>query len=82
MDHQPIHGSLPHSPTPALPSPRATILGTGLGGNYALAIDISGNIWVANTSGSCSIVEFIGIAAPVVTPIVTAVKNNTLGTRP
>lgn len=64
-------------------SPTTTILGSSTyGGSYALAIDSSGNIWVTNQAGSCSIVEFIGIAAPVVTPIAAAVKNNTLGTRP
>ena len=64
-------------------SPTTTILGAApLGSSYALAIDSSGNIWVTNAGGTSSIVEFIGIAAPVVTPIAVAVKNNTLGTRP
>jgi hypothetical protein len=67
-------------------SPSTSILGTGLsGGNYALAIDSSGNIWVASPANS-SVVEFVGIAAPVITPTVAAlseqVGNSKLDTRP
>ncbi len=35
---------------------------------YALAIDSSGNIWVSN-SGKNTLTEFIGVAAPVKTPL-------------
>jgi sugar lactone lactonase YvrE len=47
----------------------------------AVAVDGSGNVWAANYLGS-SITEFVGLAAPVVTPIAAGVANNTLGTRP
>jgi hypothetical protein len=65
-------------------SPSTSILGSApLGGSYALAIDPSGNIWVANSaSGTAPMTEFIGLAAPVVTPTVSAVINSKLGTRP
>jgi streptogramin lyase len=46
-----------------------------------IAIDSSGNIWTANAENSV-LVEFVGTATPVVTPLVVGVKNNTLGTRP
>jgi hypothetical protein len=36
---------------------------------YSLAIDPSGNIWVANT-GSASLVMFFGMAAPTKTPLI------------
>ena len=35
---------------------------------YALALDASGNIWVSN-QGSSTITKFIGLAAPVKTPL-------------
>jgi DNA-binding beta-propeller fold protein YncE len=47
----------------------------------ALAIDTAGNLWVAN-SGNSSVTEFIGAADPVVTPLATASKNVTQGTKP
>jgi sugar lactone lactonase YvrE len=51
-----------------------------------IAIDGSGNVWIAGTNQGTTlpvyVAEVIGIAAPVVTPRVTAVINNTLGTRP
>ena len=46
-----------------------------------LVIDGSGNIWVGNNLGS-TLTEFVGGAAPVVTPIAAGVANNMLGTRP
>jgi hypothetical protein len=45
----------------------------------AIAVDGSGNVWLSTNSG---VIEIIGAATPVVTPIATGVKNNTLGTRP
>ena len=49
-----------------------------------LAIDPSGNIWVTNYvgNGSGSVVEIIGTAGPVVTPLSLAAGNNVLGTKP
>lgn len=49
------------------------------GGGFSGAIDGSGNLWEGNNS---IIVESIGIAAPVVTPIAKAVATNSLGIRP
>ena len=46
-----------------------------------LAIDPSGNIWVTNYGGS-KLVEIIGAAAPVVTPLSTAAHAAELGTAP
>jgi streptogramin lyase len=56
----------------------------GLSGPQQLAIDPSGNVWVPNynNSSGSSLTEFVGAAAPVVTPLVTAVTNSQLGTRP
>jgi hypothetical protein len=47
----------------------------------SIAVDGSGNVWAANYLGK-SVTEFVGLAAPVVTPIAAGVANNTLGTRP
>jgi hypothetical protein len=46
-----------------------------------MAIDGSGDIWIPNVTAD-AISEFIGVAAPVVTPLAAGVKNNTLGARP
>jgi streptogramin lyase len=52
-----------------------------------IAIDGSGNVWIAGTNNGNStlplyVAEVVGVAAPVVTPHITAVQNNTLGVRP
>jgi len=52
--------------------------GVPYGGIYG-AIDASGNLW---ESGQLAIVETIGLAAPVMTPIAKAVATNSLGIRP
>jgi hypothetical protein len=44
------------------------------------AVDSSGNVWVAMSSSN--IVEMVGAATPVVTPLSLGVRNNTLGARP
>ena len=36
---------------------------------YAIAVDASGNLWVSNF-GSNTITEFVGLAAPVKTPLI------------
>ena len=64
-------------------SPATGFLGGGMSGPFGVAVDGSGNVWVSNNgSSSNSITEIVGAAAPVVTPLSVAVKNNTLGTRP
>jgi hypothetical protein len=67
---------------------------TGFGGGTgslisdprSVAIDSSGNVWVANnvtgTSASTTVVEIVGAAAPTVTPLALALKNNKVGQRP
>lgn len=45
------------------------------------AIDKSGNLWVTNNTGG-SLTKFLGIAAPVVTPLAQGIAANQLGTRP
>jgi uncharacterized repeat protein (TIGR01451 family) len=47
----------------------------------AVIIDNAGSVWVANSQNN-TVTKIIGAAAPVVTPTVTGVTNNTLGTRP
>jgi hypothetical protein len=51
------------------------------GSTYGIAVDGSGDIWTALPALG-SLEEIIGSAAPVVTPIAAAVKNNTIGSRP
>ena len=46
----------------------------GLSALAEIAIDGSGNVWVANKGGN-SLVEAVGLAAPVVTPIVANLKS-------
>jgi hypothetical protein len=50
--------------------------GGGLGGSVAAAVDLSGNVWVANEDGTVS--ELIGLGAPTASPIT---PSNT-GTEP
>ena len=44
-----------------------------------LAIDSSGDVWIA---ANTTVAEVIGVAAPVATPISATVKTNTIATRP
>jgi hypothetical protein len=59
-----------------------------MGGPNDVAIDSSGNVWAANAfvpvtyANATNVVEFVGAAAPVVTPISVAVKNSKIGARP
>jgi hypothetical protein len=62
--------------------------GGGLDEPYAIAIDSSGNVWVSNLVGK-SLTEIIGLATPVITPIVAGLPvvpttdgSSNLGTRP
>jgi hypothetical protein len=47
----------------------------------SIAIDGSGDVWAADPSTNY-LVELIGAATPVVTPLSVAAQTNTLGTRP
>jgi len=49
---------------------------------YGIAIDPSGNVWVANGNDSPLLTEFVGAAAPVVTPLAAGAEYQQLGTRP
>ncbi|MES2391542.1 MAG: hypothetical protein V4555_07865 [Acidobacteriota bacterium] len=75
-------------------SPNGTVLSptgfphSGLSTSSGISIDPSGNVWVSNnTSGTSanapnSIFELVGAAAPTVTPVALALKNNAVGQRP
>ncbi len=65
-----------NSGTPISPS-----TGYNVGPHFlnAIAVDGSGSVWVTTDT---AVEVFIGAATPVVTPIATGVKTNTLGTRP
>ena len=56
------------------------LLVTAAGYPVGTAIDGSGNVWAVMASNY--VVELVGAATPVVTPISLGVKNNSLGTRP
>jgi sugar lactone lactonase YvrE len=53
--------------------------GSSLSYSRYVAIDGSGNVWIPEAQ---SLVELVGAATPVVTPLAVGVKNNMLGTRP
>ncbi len=73
-----VVGEFSNLGTPISPG---TGYGGGLNGAAGIAVDGSGNVWIANESSS-TLVEIVGAAAPVVTPLATAAKNNQLGQRP
>jgi sugar lactone lactonase YvrE len=54
----------------------------GMVSSYGIAIDPSGNIWVANNTASGGVFEIVGAAAPTVTPIALALKNGAAGAKP
>src|ERR1700733_13208396 len=59
----------------------------GLSKSQGITIDPSGNVWVADyvAAGSTdadSVFEIVGSAAPTVTPIALALKNNAVGQKP
>ncbi len=56
-------------------------LDANLSGAGSVVIDASGNIWVAS-SATNTISQFIGVAAPVVTPMAAAVSGGLVGQRP
>ncbi len=78
------------SDTAAPISPASGYQSSSLSGSTEFAIDGSGNVWIpvygtTDSSGSptgLSITEFVGLAAPVVTPLAVAVASNKLGVLP
>ena len=49
-------------------------------GSSSVAVDSAGNIWIL--LGNNSVKEYVGLAAPVVTPLSVGVNENKLGTKP
>ena len=56
-------------------------VGGALDGAGGVAVDGSGDVWLANHFGN-SITEVIGAAVPVVTPLSVGIQTNDLGARP
>ena len=69
------------SPAGAALSPTTAYTKSLFTNSSGLAIDGSGNLWISDNAKN-TVVEVIGAAAPVVTPLATAVKNNTIASRP
>ncbi len=51
-------------------------------GPRGIALDGSGNVWVSGGEGTPVLVELVGLAAPVLTPLSAANSPNKLGTKP
>jgi DNA-binding beta-propeller fold protein YncE len=49
---------------------------------YGIAVDGSGNVWVASDDNVAPLTEFVGVATPVVTPLADGELFQELGTRP
>jgi len=73
----------------------ATSESTGYAGSQGyypngVAVDGSGNVWMTNCGSYCSgsgsspgsVIEFVGLGSPVVTPLSVGVANNSLGNLP
>jgi hypothetical protein len=55
----------------------------GLASGEGIAVDPSGNVWIANfVSGTGGVEEIVGAAIPTVTPIALALKNGTVAAKP
>ncbi len=54
----------------------------GLNSGEGIAIDPSGNVWVANNAGGYGIEEIVGAASPTVTPISLALHNAAVAAKP
>lgn len=76
-------GSISHlSSSGASISPASTgYISPAATAEVGIALDASGNVWTTDNSVN-SIFEYIGAAAPTVTPLQLAVKNKTIGQRP
>ncbi len=81
------NNSISRLATSASAAPLAVSPATGYTGGGVLAtpsaivVDTTGSVWVANST-SGTVTRFFGAAAPVPTPLVTAITNGTQGTRP
>jgi hypothetical protein len=56
-------------------------IGGAGGGRYLTAVDNSGNVWVVSP-GAHSLAEFVGIGAPVPTPLAAGLAGKSLGQKP
>jgi hypothetical protein len=77
------NGSLSHVAHGGTPiSPSSGYQASGITGEYGIAVDASGNIWTSDVNNY--LVEWVGLAAPVATPLVQNLVNNptTIGQRP
>lgn len=75
-------GSISHlSTSGARISPATGYISPGATGEVGIALDASGNVWTTDNYVD-SIFEYVGVAAPTVTPLQLAVKNKTMGQRP
>jgi hypothetical protein len=70
-------------------SPSGSQISPSVGYNYggfsvgSIAVDGSGNVWAPTFSfGTSIVIELVGAATPVVTPLSAAVKNNSIASRP
>ena len=70
-----------NSGSPVSPS-TGYVAGAGYSKSGSIAIDGSGDVWIACGTYYGGLIELIGAATPVVTPIAVGTKNNTLGARP
>jgi hypothetical protein len=79
------------SPEETVASGLALFNESAFNGQGGMAIDASGNLWFLNgvagspgvdTSPANALVEFVGVAAPTITPTAVATQNGAQGTRP
>jgi hypothetical protein len=70
-----------NSGSPVSPS-TGYVAGAGYSKSGSIAIDGSGDVWIACGTYYGGLIELIGAATPVVTPIAVGTKTNTLGARP
>lgn len=80
-------GSISHlSSSGSSISPRNTgYISAAATAEVGIALDASGNVWTSDYNfgfGNSSIFEYVGAAAPTITPLQLAVKNKTIGQRP
>jgi hypothetical protein len=55
----------------------------GLASGEGIAVDPSGNVWIANfVAGTGGVEEIVGAATPTVTPIALALHNGTINGKP
>jgi len=69
--------------SPASSTPPLGFSHAGIASASGIAIDPSGNVWVASSVATTGgVFEIVGAAAPTVTPIALALKNGTVGKKP